>query len=268
MLSQINQSWFAFASEINKTQVTHHTLMIQSEEIPYSATVGFIPIINPNSGSEQARIFYTAYNREGVENLENRPITFAFNGGPGVASMLLHLGAWGPRVVEKSQNGTRLMSPPYTLVDNPNTLLDITDLVFIDPVGTGFSRSTEGTDSTQYWGVSEDIHCIAQFIQSYLNQNGRSTSPVVIVGESYGGVRASGLAKVLQDNGVYPSGLIFISPVFDLGTIQWSSLGSGIPFEYKGIACCDSSIRIENIIALIGQFRKVNPVPLEMIITG
>jgi carboxypeptidase C (cathepsin A) len=223
-LNGINPNYMALAKPDNETQVTHHTLGIYDEEMNYSATVGFIPIVDQKSQTEQARIFYIAYNRQGIEKFEKRAITFAFNGGPGAASMMLHLGVLGPRVVEKSKDGTRLMPPPFRLVDNPNTLLDITDLVFIDPIGTGYSRMTGGADPTQYWGVSEDVRCIAQFIQSYLNHNGRSTSPVIIAGESYGGVRGSGLAKVLQDIGVYPSGLIFISPVFDLGTIQWSSL--------------------------------------------
>jgi len=224
-LSAINPSCMALANPENDTKVTYHTLLINNnEEITYSATVGFIPIIDQKNQTEQARIFYIAYNRQGIENLEKRAVTFAFNGGPGAASMMLHLGVLGPRVVEKSADGTRLIAPPFRLVDNPNTLIDITDLVFIDPVGTGYSRVTDGTDPTQFWGVNEDIHCVAQFIQLYLNKNGRSTSPVFIAGESYGGVRGAGLAKVLQDIGVYPSGLIFISPVFDLGTIQWSSL--------------------------------------------
>lgn len=223
-LSSMNPSLMALANPDNEAKVTHHTLRINDQEINYLATVGFVPIIDQKTQTEQARIFYIAYNRQGIANLEKRSITFAFNGGPGASSMMLHLGAFGPRVVEKSKDGTRLIPPPFRLVDNPNTLLDITDLVFIDPIGTGFSRMIGGADPTQYWGVSEDIRCIAQFIQTYLNQNGRSTSPVIIAGESYGGVRGSGLAKALQDIGVYPSGLIFISPVFDLGTIQWSSL--------------------------------------------
>ena len=215
----------AWATENNETIATQHTIMIGGEEVAYTATVGFCPIINRKSGTEQAQIFYIAYTREGVDNQVNRPVTFAFNGGPGVASMLLHLGALGPRVVEKSEDGTKLIPPPYGVVDNPNSLLDITDLVFIDPVGTGYSTVMGNADTTQFWGVSEDVHNTAEFIRAYLTRNGRAISPIFIAGESYGGTRAAGLAKVLQDGGIYPAGIICISPVFDLENIQWSSLG-------------------------------------------
>ena len=151
-LSAINPSWMALANPENDTKVTYHTMRINDEEMNYSATVGFIPIIDQKNQTEQARIFYTAYNRQGIENSEKRAVTFAFNGGPGAASMMLHLGALGPRVVEKSADGTKLIAPPFRLVDNPNTLLDVTDLVFIDPIGTGYSRMTGGADPTQFWG--------------------------------------------------------------------------------------------------------------------
>jgi len=118
----MNPSLMALANPDNEAKVTHHTLRINDQEINYLATVGFVPIIDQKTQTEQARIFYIAYNRQGIANLEKRSITFAFNGGPGASSMMLHLGAFGPRVVEKSKDGTRLIPPPFRLVDNPNTL--------------------------------------------------------------------------------------------------------------------------------------------------
>ena len=247
-LSGINQFSLAWAAENNETIVTRHAIMVGGEKIAYTAAVGFIPIVDRKSGMEEAKIFYIAYTREGIEDQSNRPVTFAFNGGPGVASMLLHLGAFGPRVVEKSEDGTRLLPPPYGVVDNPNTLLDITDLVFIDPVGTGFSKVVGNTDATQFWGVSEDVYNITEFIRAYLTGNGRAISPIFIAGESYGGARAAGLAKGLQDSGIYPLGIICISPVFDFENIQWSSLGD------RALA-----LAIPTYAAAAWYHKKINP---------
>ena len=247
-LSGIYQFSLAWATEQNETIVTRHTIMVGGKEVAYTAAVGFCPIFDRKSGKEQAQIFYIAYTREGVDNQANRPVTFSFNGGPGVASMLLHLGAFGPRVVEKSKDGTRLLPPPYGVVDNPNSLLDITDLVFIDPVGTGYSHVVGDTNSQQFWGVSEDVHNVAEFIRAYLTGSGRTISPIFIAGESYGGTRAAGLAKVLQDEGIYPSGIVCISPVFDFENIQWSSLSD------RALA-----LSIPTYAAAAWYHKKINP---------
>jgi len=157
--------------------------------------------------------------------VNKRPVTFLYNGGPGVASMFLHMGAFGPKVIPQSGDGTQPLPPPYRATENPNTLLDITDMVFVDPVGTGFSQATEGVDSSQFWGEAEDVKAVGEFIREYLTHRKRWVSPVFILGESYGGVRTAGLARYLQDVGIHPRGLILISPVLDMENIQWSSMG-------------------------------------------
>jgi len=157
--------------------------------------------------------------------MSTRPLTFAFNGGPGAASIFLHLGAFGPRIAPRSPDGTTLLPPPYKVVDNPNTLLDFTDLVFIDPVGTGYSYAVGDSDPHHFWGVKEDILSVTEFIRQFLTLQGRFSSPLFIAGESYGGVRSAGLAKYLQNAGIYPRAIIMISPVLNLENIQWSSTG-------------------------------------------
>ncbi|HDP78798.1 MAG TPA: hypothetical protein ENN47_11610 [Mesotoga infera] len=209
-------------NEISGTSKTD-SVEVDGKRIVYTVTAGLLPVFD-NDGNELARIFSVSYERMLDDEDSSRPITFAFNGGPGAAAMFLHLGAFGPRVVERSGDGTGQPVPPFKLVDNPFTLLDITDLVFIDPVGTGYTEVVNGIDPRKFWDVKEDVAVIGEFIQSYLDARGRRRSPIYILGESYGGVRGSYLAEHLQDIGVYPSGLIFISPVLDLGTIQWSSM--------------------------------------------
>ncbi len=209
-------------NEISGTSKTG-SVEVDGKRIVYTVAAGLLPVFD-NNGNELVRIFSVSYERMLDEEDSSRPITFAFNGGPGAAAMFLHLGAFGPRVVERSGDGTGQPEPPFKLVDNPYTLLDVTDLVFIDPVGTGYTEVADGIDSQRFWDVREDVVVIGKFIQSYLDAKGRRQSPIYILGESYGGVRGSYLSEHLQDIGVYPSGLIFISPVFDLGTIQWSSM--------------------------------------------
>ncbi|HPB64788.1 MAG: hypothetical protein PHE22_11330 [Mesotoga sp.] len=206
-------------NEVSKT----NTVVIDGENITYTVTAGLLPVADQN-GKEMVRIFSVSYERLLEREDPSRPVTFAFNGGPGVAAMFLHFGAFGPRVADRSGDGAEIPAPPYSLVDNPYTLLDVTDLVFVDPVGTGYSEVADGIDPQRFWDVKEDVAVFAGFIQSYLDWSGRRRSPVYILGESYGGIRGSYLASYLQDFGIFPEGIIFISPVFDLGTIQWSSM--------------------------------------------
>lgn len=209
----------------NDTAVTQQAITLDGSTLAYTATAGFIPLTDPGSSREVARIFYVAYVRDGLKDPEERPLTFAFNGGPGAASMFLHLGALGPKTIPRSPDGTELLPPPYSLEDNPNTLLDLTDLVFIDPVGTGFSEPVGGTDPRKFWGCTEDLDSLGAFIREYLTREGRWRSPLFIAAESYGGFRAAGLARNLQDKGAYVMGLVMISPAIDFSTIQWSSPG-------------------------------------------
>ncbi|MCX6089337.1 MAG: peptidase S10, partial [Candidatus Atribacteria bacterium] len=193
--------------------VTHHSITVGGKELKYTATAGFIPILDDKTGEEQASLFYTAYSLEGTADPSTRPVTFAFNGGPGSASLWVHLGAFGPKKAMRSEDGTKLVPPPYMLSDNENSILDLTDMVFIDPVGTGFSRVVGKGETKKFWGVQEDLGSTAEFIRLYLTRNNRWVSPIYVAGESYGTTRAAGLAKTLQDLGIFPNGIILISPI-------------------------------------------------------
>ena len=167
----------------------------------------------------RASVFFVAYFREGVADPAARPLTFAFNGGPGSSAVWLHMGALGPRRVEMGDAGDRL-PPPYGLVDNDESLLDVTDLVFIDPVGTGFSRSLEGEKAKDFHRLDKDVESVAEVIRLLTSRYGRWRSPKFLVGESYGTTRAAALARLLQDrHGMYLNGIALVSLVLDFATI-------------------------------------------------
>jgi len=202
-----------------KTSKTAHRITIDGRQLTYSAIAGEI-LVQLKEESAKGRIFYVAYELEGNKNLE-RPLTFAFNGGPGAASVWLHLGGVGPKRIVLSEGG-RALSPPVRYKDNPYSWLSFTDLVFIDPVGTGFSRSEAHDEKKDkaFYGVEQDIEAIAEFIRLYLSKNGRWRSPKFLVGESYGTTRASGLAWRLHERyGIDLNAMVLISPVLDFQTI-------------------------------------------------
>ena len=196
--------------------VTYHTATLDREQVPYSAVAGAIKP-RDDDGKPTAEIFYVAYNREPED--ASRPITFVFNGGPGAASAYLHLGAIGPKVVETSDVG-ELIGPPPRLIANEASWIDFTDLVFIDPVGTGYSRATGSKEDSDFWGVEQDTDSLAAFIRLYLTQVGRTDSPVFLTGESYGGFRAATITRKLQKTtGISPSGLVLVSPALEFSLI-------------------------------------------------
>lgn len=192
--------------------VTHHTLK-GAAEFRYTATAAMMPIRNEQSGDAEGNIFYVAYTKDGAE-AATRPIAFIFNGGPGSATVWLHMGAFGPKVVKLNADGTN-PPPPASYVDNPNTLLDQADLVFLDPVGTGYSRATSATNGPKFWGLDEDMRAVAEFIRLYLTRNERWSSPKFIAGESYGTTRAAHLAGYLTDNGIALNGVVLLSAVLN-----------------------------------------------------
>jgi carboxypeptidase C (cathepsin A) len=174
-------------------------------------------------------VFYVAYTRDDASDSSKRPITFTFNGGPGAASIWLHLGALGPRRVEMGDAGS-LLPPPYKLVDNEFSLLDVTDLVFIDPVSTGFSRAVPGEAPKQFHGIQEDIESVGDFIRLYATRNKRWTSPKFLAGESYGTTRAAGLSGYLQQRyGMYMNGIILISSILNFQTAEFDT-GNDLPY--------------------------------------
>lgn len=203
-----------------ESSVTDHTIKIAGQTIAYKATVGSLLLKNEKD-EPTALVFYTSYVRSDVKDPSQRPISFVYNGGPGSASIWLHMGSFGPKRVATINAG---MTPPapYKLDDNPDCLLDKSDLVFIDPVGTGFSRAVGKAQDKDFWGVDQDARSLAQFVQSYISRNNRWNSPKFLIGESYGTFRNAVLSNVLQSRyNLYLNGLVMISSVWDLGTISF-----------------------------------------------
>lgn len=191
--------------------ITKHAIKIGGSTIEYTATAGKIPIMDENNGKVLAEIFFIAYTKNGVTNDSKRPLLFSFNGGPGSSSVWMHMAFLGPRKVLYDDEGFALQ-PPYELVDNEYSILDKTDIVFIDPVATGYSRMAKGEDLHKYHGVMEDIESVAEFIRMYVTRNNRWDSPKFIIGESYGTTRAAGLTGYLQSRlNMYINGTILVS---------------------------------------------------------
>ena len=195
--------------------VQRKSINVRGQTISYTSSAGMLPIRNTETGVVEGGMFYIAYNKEGT-NHATRPISFIFNGGPGSSSVWLHLGAWGPKRVRLLPDGDA-PPPPYTFEDNPHTLLDQTDLVFIDPIGTGYSRAASAQLGTRFFGLEEDLRSVAEFIRLYLTRFDRMGSPKFIGGESYGTTRAAGLSGVLASAGITMNGVMLISTVLNFG---------------------------------------------------
>jgi carboxypeptidase C (cathepsin A) len=212
----------------DKVSVTQHSATIQGKEIKYTATAGKL-IMKSYEGEPKAQMFFIAYTKDGVDDKSQRPITFAFNGGPGSSSVWLHLGMLGPKWV-KFPDDASAVPPPYGLSPNPYSLLDITDLVFIDPVSTGFSRPTEGEDKGQFHGYEEDLRSVGQFIHDYTTKYGRWRSPKFLCGESYGGLRSAGLSGHLRERyNMALNGIVMISPAVNFLTLGFGP-GNDLPY--------------------------------------
>jgi carboxypeptidase C (cathepsin A) len=195
---------------------THHQITVDGKVLKYTATAGRLPI-KRGDGRIEAEMFYVAYALDG-QDAAKRPLTFAFNGGPGSASIWLHMGALGPRRVVLQPNG--FMPPaPYRMEDNPYTLLDKSDLVLIDAIGTGFSRAADSEQFKKFWGVKGDIEAFSEFIRLYISRNERWSSPLFILGESYGTTRAAGIAGYLADRGISFNGITLLSSVLNFETL-------------------------------------------------
>lgn len=195
---------------------TQHQITLHGETIQYTARVGFMPIHNATSGAAEGHLFYVYYAKNGVTDQSKRPVWFLFNGGPGAATIWLHMGAFGPKMVKMASNGMAL-PPPYTYVDNPNCLLDTGDLVFIDAMGTGYSRPDRPALGANFGGVENDLAAFGEFIRSFLNQYNLWGSPVFVGGESYGTTRAAGLAGYLTDHDMPINGVMLLSAVIASG---------------------------------------------------
>ncbi len=196
---------------------TEYSIRVGGARLRYKATAGNY-ILKDEEGKPRASIFYVAYTQ--IEaNPQHRPITFAFNGGPGSSSVWLHLGGLGPKRVELGEEGDP-PPPPYRVESNPDTLLEVSDLIFIDPVTTGFSRALPPADAKKFHGVEEDLESIGEFIRLWTTRNQRWASPKFLAGASYGTTRSAGLAELLQQkHGMFLNGLVLISPALDFKTV-------------------------------------------------
>lgn len=211
------------------SSVTEHAITIAGKPVPYRAMAATMLLKN-DSGQAIGSLYYTAYTRTDTKDLSHRPITFIYNGGPGSASVWLQMGAFGPRKVVTS-DAAPTPPAPYQLVDNANSLIDVTDMVFIDPIGTGFSKVVGKGTGKDFWGVDEDAASIEQFITSYVSRNGRWNSPKYLLGESYGTTRSAVLVNRMQDReGMDFNGVVLISSVLDFETLNFAT-GHDISYE-------------------------------------
>jgi carboxypeptidase C (cathepsin A) len=251
------------ASEIPKAEksVTRHTVTVDGQKIDYTATAGTI-ILRNDQGEPIALFGYTAYTKDGVKNPANRPITFSYNGGPGSSSIWLHMGVMGPRrVVLKDPEATP--PAPYELTDNQYSMLDATDIVMVDPVGTGLSRAVGKSKNKDFWGVDQDISSVSNFIKSYISANNRWNSPKYLLGESYGTTRSAGIADYLQQReGIALNGIVLVSTVLDLRTIAFGD-ADNLPYEiylptYAAVAWYHDQLanKPEDLEGFLGEARR------------
>jgi carboxypeptidase C (cathepsin A) len=220
-------------SKEEKPKESKGSVTIAGQEVKYVAKTGMLPLLKDDGTGERARVFYVYYAAVGADgkplasaDAAKRPITFCFNGGPGSSAVWLHFGGLGPRKVELDPQGLQA-APHAPVVPNPNSILDATDLVFIDPVGTGASRPAKGEKGEQFWSVNGDIESVGEFIRLLTTREQRWASPKYLCGESYGGVRGSGLCDFLQSkHGLYIDGFIYVSGVMNMEYLGGSLTGA------------------------------------------
>ena len=200
--------------------VREASVEIAGKKIPYTVTTGKIRLAG-DDGKPRAAIFHVSYERSDVKDHAQRPVMFAFNGGPGSSAVWLHLGVLGPRLVQLPGDGTTAPPPPVRLGDNPHSILDVCDLVFVDPVSTGYSRPEKDVKPEEFHGLDEDIESVGDFVRRWITEHDRWASPKYLIGESYGGIRAAGLARHLQARyGMSLNGVVLLSSLLDFATIQ------------------------------------------------
>ena len=236
-LTLLSFSFFASAKQEDqwlepdpKSSRTEHEVRINGRNLEYLAIAGDTLIKNED-GEEAAQIFSTSYFKQDVRDKRRRPISFIFNGGPGSSSVWLHMGVFGPKWVQLPSDAKNPGAAPYQLADNAYSLLDVTDLVFIDPVGTGYSKPVGNAKGKDFWGVKQDAKVLAEFIRVYLTKHQRWNSPKYLGGESYGTTRAGALVKELQEGwgSIDLNGVILISAILDFQTGDFTP-GNDLPF--------------------------------------
>lgn len=209
---------------------TNHEVTIRGKKVPYQAQTGTQPVWN-DEGKVIAGVFYTYYERTDVKDKTKRPLIISFNGGPGSASVWMHIAYTGPKVLKIDEEGFPIQ--PYGIKDNPHSILDVADIVFVDPVNTGYSRmASPDEDKKQFFGVNADIEYLAEWINTFVTRQNRWLSPKFLIGESYGTTRVSGLALELQNNQwMYLNGVILVSPT-DLGIERDGPVGAANRLPY------------------------------------
>jgi carboxypeptidase C (cathepsin A) len=201
-----------------KISQTPHTIRLDGRDIRYTATAGTLPI-RLDDGKVAARMFFVAYTKDG-EDAKTRPVSFLYNGGPGAATIWLHMGSFAPMHVQMAPEGFQ-PAPPYTLVENEHSLIDASDLVFVDAISTGYSRTVAGVSPAQFHGVSGDLRAFGEVIRAYLDAYNRWPSPKFLIGESYGTIRSAGLSQELQTrHGIELNGIVLVSSLLTYQTIS------------------------------------------------
>ena len=212
-----------------KESTTEHSVRIARKQVRYKA-VARTTTLKDAEGKDKASVFSISYTRLPEGDAADRPILFSFNGGPGSSSVWMHLGLFGPRLIDLGQGDTPTR-PPYRLIDNDASLLDMCDLVFIDPVSTGYSRPVPGEEAKQFHGVEEDAEWVAEYIRHHLGRTKRWSSPKFLAGESYGTTRAAALSDLLQDrHGIFLNGVMLISAVLNFQTINYQRINDVLPY--------------------------------------
>ncbi len=233
--------------------VTNHSVkLLNGQTLNYQATCGYL-ILRNEQGESKAKVFFTAYTGQPTGSSSKRPITYTFNGGPGSSSVWLHMGGLGPKRILMTDKGEPT-APPYQVVDNAYTWLGMTDLVFIDPVETGFSRPAKNVDKKEFTGFENDIESVGAFIHAYTNHFHRWSSPKYLAGESYGTTRAAGLSKHLQQRyGMYLNGLVLISAITNFQTARFDR-GNDLPYI----------LFLPTYAAMARYHGKLNPQPSDL----
>ncbi len=199
--------------------VTEAAVTIDGTKIPYKATTGKL-LLKKEDGTPRASIFHVSYERSDVQDKTKRPVMFAFNGGPGSSAVWLHIGVLGPRIVKFPGNGTEPVRPPLLVQENPLSILDVCDLVFVDPVSTGYSRAEKDVKPSEFHGLDEDIESVGDFVRRWISEHDRWASPKFLLGESYGGIRVAGLSQHLQSRyGMSLNGVVLLSSLLDFATL-------------------------------------------------
>src|SRR6184192_1890911 len=249
------------ATSKEESSVTEHSIKMFGQTIPYKATAS-TTLLKNEKGESTGLMYSAAYTRSDVKDLSTRPVAFLYNGGPGSATMWLHMGAFGPRRAH-TVDGTFTPPAPYKLVDNPESLLDKTDLVFIDAMGTGYSHSVCKAENKDFYGIDEDVEAFAQFIVTYVSRNDRWNSPKFLIGESYGTFRSAALGNYLQSrDSVHLNGIVLISSVLDLSSLTFTP-GDDRPYifylpSYAAVAWYHKVLkdRPADVVSFIEEARK------------